>query len=59
MDSERKPILFIYAEHIGLLDKYGEGLRDLLQSDYADVFECFVTTQEDQPASSKLYATKD
>ena len=44
-----KPILFVYAEHLGLLDKYGEGIRDILLAEYADVFDCYLATQADWP----------
>ena len=52
-------MLFIYAEHLGLLDKYGEGLRDVLLSEYAEVFDCYIATQADWPMMSKHFATKD
>jgi len=59
VDPSGKPLLFLYAERLDLLDKYGEGLRDMLLSDYANVFDCYFGAPNDWPQTSKLFAAKD
>ena len=59
MDPDGKPILFLLANHLELLDKYGEPLREMLLSDYADVFDCYFATEADWPSTNKLFADKN
>ena len=48
--KDSKPILLLYAEHMGLLDKFGEGLRELIKSgEYADIFDCYFVSKQDWP----------
>ena len=48
-----KPILFVYAEMPELMESFGHQLRDLLTSQYEDVFECFYSSPKDSTNCKK------
>ena len=49
-DVQEKVKTDLIEYHMGLLDKFGEGLRELIKSgEYADIFDCYFVSKQDWP----------